>query len=335
MKRRKQWLGILLLFAMLSCSGCAIGDVKIFVTADSTRGQLFKIGSSACSMEEAKVYLANYRNIYGVSEQVDLWKALEDTKQNSTGIAQMEQSIKDVTVEQLSKIYTLNCYAKEHGIELTKEEEEIAKEAAKEYEGTLSAREKTYLRVSKKELTKIYENYILARKVNQELMKDVDEEVSEDDARIMDAFVLYAKEKSTMDKVIAEHNGGTKFERLANTYNEEGSARTSFGRGTYPKEVEDAAFLLEEKEITDPIPGNDGYYMIQCINKYNEELSEQNKNNIIKKRQEEAVENIQKELTEEKYSHFNQKQWDKVSIADKDYLKTDCFFSIIEKKLTK
>ena len=53
-------LGISLLF-----TGCSIGDRQVYFASKSGGHTVFKIGRMACSREEAKVYLANYKNLYG------------------------------------------------------------------------------------------------------------------------------------------------------------------------------------------------------------------------------------------------------------------------------
>ncbi len=56
-----------------------------------------------------------------------------------------------------------------------------------------------------------------------------------------------------------------------------------------PKEVEDIAFNLNDDEISESIATEDGYYFIKCINKFNQELTDANKDKIVKKREKRSV----------------------------------------------
>ncbi len=73
--------------------------------------------------------------------------------------------MKDLTISQLSKIECMNGIAKkEQKIELTKEEEQIAEAADKEYYESLSKEERKYMGASQSLITKMYSEYLLASK---------------------------------------------------------------------------------------------------------------------------------------------------------------------------
>ena len=44
------------------------------------------------------------------------------------------------------------------------------------------------------------------------------------------------------------------------------------------------AFQLDDNAVSGMIAAGNGYYFIKCLNKYNEELTEANKSNIVEKR---------------------------------------------------
>ena len=62
---------------------------------------MFKIGDMKCSKKEALVYLLNEKNIYGSVNGVNLWSDDYDTDT-------MASSIKDLTLEHLTRVYVLN-----------------------------------------------------------------------------------------------------------------------------------------------------------------------------------------------------------------------------------
>lgn len=86
-KRIPALLLVLILGIGLLFTGCSIGDRQVYFASKSGGHTVFKIGRMACSREEAKVYLANYKNLYGKIYDTDLWSEDYDTKI-------MEESIK-------------------------------------------------------------------------------------------------------------------------------------------------------------------------------------------------------------------------------------------------
>lgn len=158
----------------LLLSGCQIGNTKVVFLSLSAITRCLRSDKEVCRKKEAKIYLTNYMNIYlaayGVSEKAEI----------RTG--DLEQYVKDLTISQLSKIKCMNGIAKEQKIELTKEEEQIAEAAAKEYYESLSKEERKYMGASQSLITKMYSEYLLASKVYQSLIGSVDEEVSDDEA---------------------------------------------------------------------------------------------------------------------------------------------------------
>ena len=64
MEKKKKMLAGILAASCLLC-GCSIGGRQVVLTSGLGSQEVFKIGGEACRLAEAKVYLANYQNIYG------------------------------------------------------------------------------------------------------------------------------------------------------------------------------------------------------------------------------------------------------------------------------
>lgn len=325
MKLLKKSLALLLVAAMsvICFAGCTIGDREIYFASKSRWHTVFKIGDMSCSRDEYRMYLANYKNIYGKVYDTDLWNGEYDTDT-------IEASIKSAALEHLTKVYSLNLFAQNNEITLTEQEMEKVEDAAKEYYDSLNRAEKKYTGASKKEVKEMYTRYALAEKVYKQLMGQVDETVSEDEARVMQALVLYVSDEDTANEIQTSINNGATFERLASTYNELDTTKVTFGRGTYETSVEDVVFHLDNDEVSDKIPTSDGYYFFKCINKYDEELSEANKANIVKERREAAINAVVSELDKEYYADLNQKLIDKLHVSDDQEVQTDSFFSVLD-----
>lgn len=312
---------------MITCVGCTAGDKVVYFDTSSGYNTVFKIGDMKCSKKEALVYLLNEKNIYGSVDGVNLWSDEYDTDT-------MTGSIKDLTMEHLTRVYILNLYAAEQEMELTDAEKSACADAAKEYYNSLNSAERSFTGAKKKDIEKMYLRYALASKVYEELMNSVDEEVSEDEARVMEAFVLYVSDESKADEIQGMINYGYTFERLAATYTELDTYQVTFGRGEYPSEVDDVVFNLDTDEVSQAIAADGGYYFFQCLDKYNEELSEENKAVIIDNRRKQVLEDIVDDLEERYFSDMNTDLWESVAFPeDASELTSASFFKTLNDSL--
>ncbi|MCR5546525.1 MAG: hypothetical protein K6F30_08640 [Lachnospiraceae bacterium] len=310
-----------LIFVLVSFSGCTIGEHQVYFTGGTGFSNVFRIGDMKCSKKEALLYLATYKNLYGTVGETSLWS---DGFQTDT----IEESIKAGVLAHLTRVYSLNIYAEENGITLTENETLAAQKAATEYFNGLEKNDRKDIGVKESDIEKIYERYVLAEKVYFQLMDQVDEEVSEDEARIMDAYVLFTTSQENALTVMNALSAGGSFETLLGTYGEGDKTLQSIGRGTYSTEVEDVIFQLDDEEISECIQTDEGYYFVECVDKYNEELSETNKANVISKRKEQVISDMISEQNVNYYSELNTRLWENLKV-DEDVV-TSNFFTVLE-----
>ncbi len=306
-------------------SGCAVGDTTVRFGSGPGVFNVFSIGNMACSRAEALVYLANAKNLYGIVGDVSLWSDDYPT-------ASLEEGVKNNVLGHLTRVYTLDIYAQKKEIELADIELSRVSDAADEYFESLSETEKEYFGVTRDDINEMYVHYATAMKVYADLMNQVDEEVSEDEARIMDAYVLFTSDENDAKKVKKELKDGKDFMSLLTTYGQGDTGLLSFGRGTYDESVEEKMFSLDDEEVSGEIRGADGYYFVMCMDKYDDELSEANKASIVTRRKEEVIENIIKAQYNEFDSQFDKEFWDQLEIRDEG-IETDSFFSVLESHL--
>lgn len=309
---------------MLLTSGCKIGNKEIVVSNSLNNRQVFQIGETTCGIKEAKVYLANYQNIYGTAYGLDLW-------QHDFGDDSLEEYIKDITLEELTQVVCMNQLAKAQEMALTAEEEALAADAAAEYYATLTSDEIAYLGVSESDICEYYEHYALAQKLYNSLTSEVNEEVSDDEARIMEIMQIYVTSEQRAQEVAEKLAEGEDFASVANNYNELSSIQIYVSRDDMPEEVEKIAFQLDNDQVSGKIEVESGYYFIRCVDKYNEELTEANKANIVEKREKEAFDDVYDEFVSSLSSNMNEKVWEELEINTESEITTNSFFKIFEK----
>lgn len=313
-------------------SGCTIANKEYVLDFNYVgRNDVLSINGEECSVKEAKLYLCNYQNLYGQEYGVDLW-GYEFDKENVPST--LEEYVKDITLLQLSNIMCMNQLAKEMKISLTEEEETLVEEAAEEYYGSLNADELEYIGLDKKDLQKFYTKYAIAEKLYSQLTQAVNEEVSVDEARVIriqQIFVTSSEKAQEVQKKLAK---GDDFSNTAGAYNEAKSIEITVVRGDLPKEVEDQAYILDDGGQTDMIEIEEGYYFIKCLSKNEEELTEKNKENIIRKRKKEQFDDVFQSFVDESEFEIKQKLWDDVSIDTSGKIVTKSFFEVYDKHFT-
>ncbi len=315
------YLPIALCICMLF-GGCSAFGEKIFFTFEPGIGSVFTIGELSCPENEARVYLANSFNVYGKSEKGVIWDMDIDTEK-------LIENVRTKALNHLTMVYAMNVYANEHDVVLTENENDKISQAAEQYMTTLSDEDKAYLDVGTKDIKKMYEHLVLAKKVYADLMSSVDEDVSEDEARVLRAYVIKVADESTAEKIEKEISAGNDFEKITRAYSEDNKEEISFGRGQTDPAVEAVAFELDNGETSDRIQGSDGIYFVHCIEKYDKTLSERNKQLIIDSRKEALIDKIINDQNDKYYSGLDQKRWEKIANESKSEVTTDKFFTTI------
>lgn len=321
----KSLCGVIVAVCMaVMLSGCQIGNKDIIVSNSLTNRQVFRIGKSACGLKEARVYLTNYQNIYGTAYTIDLW-------QHDFGDNSLEDYVKDITLEELTRVYCMDLLAETQ--EMTLSEEELARvaEAAGEYYESLSEEELAYMGVSEVDINEYYTHYALAQKLYNSLTNGVNEEVSDDEARVMEIMQIFVTDSTKAAEVRQKLAAGDDFATVANNYNELPAIQVMVSRDDLAKEVEEVAFQMDNNEISGMITVENGYYFIKCLNKYNEELTEANKSNIVEKREKEAFDDVYNEFVSSLDSYLNEEVWNGVTLDTGGAITTDSFFTVFDK----
>lgn len=318
---------VLVSLALSTLTGCKIGNTEFVL--DSVRlknHSVFYVNEYECKIEEAKLYLCNYKNLYGTAFGVDLWEKDFD------GDERLESYIKDVAINELSRIVCMDLLAEEQGISLSEEEIDLANQAAKEYFDSLSKEEKSFMGIDLNETKQFYQNYALACKLYSTLTEGVNEEVSDDEARVIRVEQIYVSTSEMADKVQTKIDEGTEFSIIANTFSQLSSVETTIARGDYPEAVEEIAFNMDDGEVSQMIPVENGYYFIKCISRFEEELTEANKGNILIRREKEQFNDVYEAFVENAEFVLNDEVWDEVTLEGyENSIQTDSFFSTYDK----
>lgn len=329
---KKSWkkkIGIVtaaaLAFAM-SVTGCGLGNTEVVWTSQLNNSTVFRIQNEDCSLSDAKVILVNYRNLYENIYGSEVWQKDHSGKN-------MEEYVKDVTLNQLAKMKTMVLLAQSKGVALTEEEEAAVEQAAQAYYESLSKEEIRYLNVSKISLEELYSDLALATKLYTQLTGGVDEEVSDDDARVMVVRQIVLTDQETADVVAKKLEKGESFESLCSFYSSGSNAKVTLYKQDNSDAVNEALSGLGDGDISPCVEEDGKFYFYQVIEKIDRELTEENKVTIVKKRASEAFDNVYAQFCEDLPSTYNHKLWDEFTVDTDVTLSTHSFFEVFDQYL--
>lgn len=337
---------LIMCIMMIFLTGCSEKKTKIVLHTGFAKNEVFRIEEMSCSLPEMMMYLtttqSRYEKVYGER----IW----DT--NLEGVT-LEENMKDMVLAQLSQIKAMNLLAIQEQVELSEEEKSKVKEAAEAFYETLSKEERRVLGVDKDLIERLYREYAIANKVYYHIIKDVNPEVSDDEARTItvdhiliktyslnenNEKVEYDSEKKheaflRAQEVLAKAQSGVSFDSLIATYNEDDQSQYSFRKGEMNIGFETTAFNLGKGEISDIVETEYGYHIIKCITTFNREETDANKNVIVEKKREEIFEDRYSQFAANLTKAVNEDLWEEISLVEDVEIDTSEFFDIYQEYL--
>ncbi len=333
--------------AVLMClplSGCSkLKNTEFVLTTGLSGNQLFKVGKSVCTLPEAMIYVSTYEKQYEDVYGVEMWE-------HDFGGVTLEEYVKGNIISQLATIKAMTLLAEEYEVVLEKEDQEKIKEAAGAYYSSLSEQEREWMGLTEEDVRQLYEAHVLANRVYERITKDVNTEVSDDEARIITVQQILLKtthaggeEFSPEEKqeaygkaqgLLAQISEGREFLTVASIYNQDEQITCTFGRGEKDAVYEEAAFSLEKDQVSEIIETDQGYYILKCTENFDREATEQNKIAMVEKRRDSIFQQVYDELIANTTSEFNKQLWEKVHFGGylEEYTGKD-FFQVYEEYL--
>ncbi|MBP3295516.1 MAG: peptidyl-prolyl cis-trans isomerase, partial [Lachnospiraceae bacterium] len=319
---RYRRLIVMVLMTVFLCTAC--GDNKIVLTTGFAADEIFRIEGKSCSKAEVLVYLTTLHNQYEGAFGDGIWAVQVE------GMP-LGDTIKQTVLARLAKLKIMNLMAVQYQLQLTKEEQEAVKKAASEFYGNLSKDEIAAMDgVKKVTIEEMYEEYAIAEKLYEYLVKDVNPEISDDEARIITVHQIRMKNEAQLADIKKQIDDGEDFDTLAYSDNEAEEVSLSFAKGEMPQEIEDACFALGEGEVSEILQTEDGYVLYQCVNTYDRDQTEAHKVQILQQRRKETFQKLYDAFAEGKDIYLNEELWAQVAMPEQKTTTSD-FFDIFEK----
>lgn len=344
-KKFRRLLCLIACMAVLaSLTGCE-DDTEIVLTTGFYENEVFRIEGISCYTPEVMIYLTNIRNQYA-----DVFGE-EIFAQSIDGIP-IEESIKQTVLARIAKIKMMNLMAQYYEITLDEREQELAENAAAEYYQSLGEEEIASMDGATQEtVLQLYEEYALAYKVYQYLVQEVDQEISDDEARTVTVWQIFLSttydrengeradvsetEREALfqqaESICGQLAAGGDFAELASEYSDAEELEAYYRKGEQEETLVEAVFQMAQDEVSGIIEGEDGYYIFRCVSTYGMEQTEARKREIVKERQQELFGQIYTMFIGDKRCYLNEELWDAVSFTEQASGATSNFFDVYAK----
>ena len=296
---------------------CSAGTrTRVILHSGLSSNEIFRVDNLVCTKPEMLVYLANAENQY--MQSLGALKA----GQGADGQDAFSGVVKENALALASQVKAMQLLAADVGVTLEAADEDRAAAAAAAYYDSLTDADlKLLVGITQNQLRQMYQEVALANRVYAYTIRDVNPEISDDEARtitVEQIRVDKAADAAAAYEIIAEAAariaGGEDFANVLPDYNEAESARVSFGLGMGGGIPEEAAFSLDSGETSDILETEDAYYLLRCVSSFDREQTRANKSVIVEQRRHETFGTVYDEFIAGLPVQLNEKAWEALDI---------------------
>ena len=306
-------LSVVVLAAAVVC-GCGVKETLL-----SGRKSEREYGKS-----ETMVIVTTERLRYEELYTDKIW----DTVVDESGTT-FEETLLSQIHDFLKELKTMSRMADEEKVTLSGKERELAKQAAAQYMKELkNAGESS--EIDKDVVESLYEDYWKTEKLVETLTGSVNLEVSDSEAKVITVDEIVLSDKDQADEALKKvQMEGTDFMTVAKEVSEDQEIEKKISRGLRPEAYEKAAYALATGEISDVIEADGKYYILRCVNDYDEAATKARKEEMVREKRNEVFYETYSEYVAKVHLAKDDSLWKNLSITDGERTSAD-FFEIFE-----
>lgn len=279
---------------------------------------------------EARLSQLQYESQFYEMYKEELWdQKVEEEKT-------LEQSVKEQTMMNIESRKVAASHAAELKITLSDEEKENSKTQAKDFLSQMTEEFKKATQADEAFLTTYMDEMQLAQKVYTESVKDVDVNVTDEEARqakVNVAMVPLTEEmkdkekkaaKETADKLLAAADKSKDLTAAAQKL-EIQSQETTAGEGsqTLDPAVVTEAMKLKKGEFAPVIETSYAYFILQCVETTDKDATDQRKQAVAQEKQGQAFDTIITAWIKETPIKVDNKIWDTLTFKGSPVIKIE------------
>ena len=271
---------------------------------------------------QAMILIANERNRYQNLYTPVVW---DGRAADGMGFDRLlTESVKSFA-EQLRLICML---AEERNFSLTSTERDLIRQMSEKYMSGLTAADRAYIGCTEEDVSALYTDYHTAVRLVRSLTGSVNDEISDSEVkviRIQQIATSDLKKAKAILKLVKL--GGADFESLASRYSEIAETELVMERGGNGLR-ERTAFSLEEGGISNILAVDGLYYILRCVDGYDEEATRIRKQQLAVSVDSAAFAEIFEPYREEHNIRFTERFWNEIDLRAGAGCTAENFFDI-------
>lgn len=346
--RRTKYLSImivLLMFALTACSGKkdnkTSDDNKESTQSDETNtkeldkeeesvkktdARILTVGDIKVPYNEVMVYVLLLKELYETNFTDVIWDYKLDTG------ATFGEMAKEEVLNQIIQLKIMTMEAQNLDIVLTDDELIEIENYANEYLAGITEEDRKKYGINYDTVFGVCKDNYLSEKVFDVVTMNVDTSISDEEAKQVTVWQIevstvsedkngnvielsdeekeaaLSKAKKLLKKVKKEED----FYTFALSNSDDSQVEYTVGKGDKSDEYINAAFALEEGKISKVIEDESGFYILYCVDSFNEDATAQKKEEIISERQDKAFQKMYKEWLQNYKVKIKQEIWDEI-----------------------
>ncbi|MBY0757794.1 peptidylprolyl isomerase [Sellimonas caecigallum] len=317
--------GTLAMSTLAGCGGLEDSDVMATVGKEEITGNV----ANFFARYQQAMYEATYSSMLGDNmweTQIEAGKSYEETTKKNI-------------MQSLEELYLIDQHKEDYNVSLTDEEKKKISDAADAFVKGNSEEARKMISGDKETIEKILTLLTVQNKMQPEMIKDVDQNVSDEEAaqkKMQYVYFLYSKDASSEDSSAeGETDTDTKDEAktkadaflkavkegkdFSASAEEQGATASELTFDSSSQSLDEkvikAADALKAGEMTDVIETDTGFYVARLTSDFDREATDSKKQQIIDQREQDRYDELLKEWKEDTEIKEYGKEWKKIDFV--------------------
>lgn len=234
----------------------------------------------------------------------------------------------------LKEIKTMELLADDRGITVTAQEKDQLRQLAGQFYSSLTDADRKDIGASEDDIYAMYEAYHRSNKLVDELTKNVNLEISDSEAKVITVQEIKLSDEARAQEVYAQVTvDGADFATIARAVSEDSTIERSVGRSERSQSYDDPVFALTTGQISTVIQDNGSWYIVKCVNEYDEAATLERKQKLALQRKNQAFRQIYDTFAAEHPVKIGGGIWDTISLKDGTDSTTTDFFDLYQETM--
>lgn len=327
-RKSLQFLVLLMAAVMLFTAGCSSTGQKadIRIVTPLSDSELFKISDEICTVPQAAILISAQKKVIEDIYGGEIWSV------ELNGLS-FEDNVKSSLKDFLARMTCMKLMAAANQITLSGEEKTQIQSCAQAYFSQLTQEEADAMGITEADAQEVFTSYYYYNRLMEVLTSDMETEVSDNDARIVQVESIYVKktekdQTKNLQNILKKAKSTEEFLTVAESYDEGGQITMNISRNQLPAEIEEVVFSMTDDQISDVLETENGYYIFHCVEDYDREATAKHKAELLDELKEEYFSQEYDNFVANLTAQFNEKAWEKIILSDMVLLSEADFFEI-------